>query len=148
MSIIENLKNKNIMLPLVSICIPTYNAEKTVVDTVESVLNQTYRNLEIIVSDNASTDNTIALLEKFTDPRIKLYRNSKNIGAEKNFNRCIELATGRYIAIFHADDVYLPEMVEKQVKAFLDDPSIGAVFTTATYINEKWNLFNVPKRHG
>ncbi|KFD40801.1 hypothetical protein HX99_04225 [Peptococcaceae bacterium SCADC1_2_3] len=122
--------------PLTSICIPTYNAEKTVVSTVQSILNQTYQNLEIIIVDNASTDNTLVLLQQFKDSRIKIYRNEKNIGAEKNWNRCIELATGEYIAIFHADDLYKPDIVEKQVQAFHDNPSIGAVFTMTNHINE------------
>jgi glycosyltransferase involved in cell wall biosynthesis len=123
--------------PLVSVCIPTYNAEKTVVSTLKSILDQTYQNLEIIIVDNASTDDTLALLRKFEDPRIKIYKNSKNIGAEKNWSRCIELARGEYIAIFHADDLYMLEMVEKQVQAFQDNPSVGAVFTMANRINER-----------
>ncbi len=122
--------------PLVSICIPTYNVDKTIAETLNSIINQTYKNMEIIISENASTDNTLTILDKFHDPRINIYKNNKTISAEKNWNKCIELAGGDYIAIFHADDLYMPEMVEKQVKAFLDNPSIGAVFTTATYINE------------
>lgn len=122
--------------PLVSICIPIYNAEKTVVNTLQSILNQTYQNLEIIIVDNASTDHTLDLLGKFTDPRMKIYKNNTNIGAEKNFSRCIELATGKYIAIFHSDDLYKPNIVQKQVQAFQDNPSIGAVFTIANLINE------------
>lgn len=123
--------------PLVSVCIPTYNAEKTVVNTLKSILNQTYQNLEIIIVDNASTDNTLALLQNFNDPRIKSYKNSKNIGAERNWGRCIELASGEYIAIFHADDLYKSDMVEKQVHVFQDNPAIGAVFTMANDINER-----------
>jgi glycosyltransferase involved in cell wall biosynthesis len=122
--------------PLVSICIPTYNAERTIEDTLGSILNQTYKNLEIIISENASKDNTFTLLNKFNDPRIRIYKNNKTISGEKNWSKCIELASGEFTAIFHADDMYMPDMVEKQVKSFLDNPSIGAVFTTATYINE------------
>jgi glycosyltransferase involved in cell wall biosynthesis len=122
--------------PLVSVCIPTYNAEKTVVNTVQSILNQTYQNLEIIIVNNASTDDTLALLRQFKDPKIKIYTNSKNIGGEKNWNRCIELASGEYIAIFHADDLYMPDIVEKQVQVFQDKPPIGAVFTMTNHINE------------
>ena len=123
--------------PLVSVCIPTYNAEKIVMGTLQSILNQTYQNLEIIVVDNASTDDTLALLQKLKDPRIKIYKNSKNIGAEKNWGRCIELANGEYIAIFHADDLYMPDMVEKQVQTFQDNPSVGAVFTMGNHINDR-----------
>ncbi len=125
--------NKN--QPLVSICIPTYNVERTIEETLSSIINQTYKNLEIIVSENASTDSTLTILNKFNDSRIKIYSASKTVTAENNFSRCIELATGDYIAIFHADDLYTPDMVEKQVQAFHDNPSIGAVFTMANYID-------------
>jgi len=132
--------------PLVSICIPTYNAEKTVMSTVRSILNQTYKNLEIIIVDNASTDNTLALLQKiFDDPRIKIYKNSENIGAEKNFSRCVELAKGEYIAIFHADDLYMPDMVQKQVRAFQADPAVGAVFTLANPVNDRGEVIGEGK---
>jgi glycosyltransferase involved in cell wall biosynthesis len=122
--------------PLVSICIPLYNSEKTIVSTIQSIINQTYQNLEIIIVDNASTDNTLHLVGKFNDSRITIYKNSMNIGAEKNFDKCIELATGDYIAIYHSDDLYEPEIVQKQVQAFQHNPSIGAVFTMADHINE------------
>lgn len=128
------MNNKNF---LVSICIPTYNCARHLKKALESIINQTYDNLEIIISDNASTDNTLALLQEFNDPRIKIYKNSKNIGAENNFSKCVELADGEYIAIFHADDLYLPDMVQKQVEAFQDNPSIGAVFTLANYANDR-----------
>jgi GT2 family glycosyltransferase len=123
--------------PLVSICIPTYNVERTVMSTLRSILNQTYGNLEILVVDNASTDNTLSLLAQVNDPRLVIHRNERNIGAEANFSRCIELATGEYIAIFHADDLYLSNMVEKQVRAFQDNPSAGAVFTLINLINDR-----------
>lgn len=131
----SNNKQKLPNQPLASICIPSYNAEKTVVQAVQSILNQTYQNLEIIIVDNASTDNTLNLLQKFKDPRIKIHRNTKNIGAEKNFSRCVELANGEYVAIFHADDLYMPDMVQKQVTVFQNNPLIGAVFSMANTIN-------------
>ncbi len=123
--------------PLVSICMPTYNAEKTVKQTLESILNQTYRNIEILVVDNASTDNTVSVVRESADPRIKIYCNDTNIGAEGNFSKCVRLAKGEYTAIFHADDLYLPDMVQKQVQAFQENPTIGAVFTMAKRINSR-----------
>jgi len=123
--------------PVVSICIPTYNAGKTVMSTLQSILNQTYHNLEILVVDNASTDNTLSLLQQIADPRLVIHKNERNIGAEANFSRCVGLASGDYIAIFHADDLYLPNMVEKQARAFQDNPSLDAVFTMASFINDR-----------
>jgi glycosyltransferase involved in cell wall biosynthesis len=126
-------------LPLVCICIPTYNAAATIRETLESILAQTYPNLVIHVSDNASTDNTLEIVESEADARIHIHRLETNIGAEGNFNRCIQLAEGKYTAIFHADDVYEPLMVEKQV-AFLEDHlEAGAVFTEASTIDEVGN---------
>lgn len=122
--------------PLVSICIPTYNAEKTIAHTVQSVINQTYLNLEIIVCDNASIDNTLEVLNDFDDERICVYSNETNIGAENNWSRCIQIARGKYIAIYHADDLYSPEIVEEQVRILEGDPQIGAAFTNANHIDE------------
>jgi glycosyltransferase involved in cell wall biosynthesis len=131
--------------PLASICIPTYNAGKTVMSTLQSILNQTYQNLEILVVDNASTDNTVSLLGQVNDPRVVIHRNERNIGAEASFSRCIGLASGEHIAIFHADDLYLPNMVEKQVRAFQDNPSVGAVFTMASFINDRGDIIGQSK---
>jgi len=121
--------------PLVSICIPAYNAEKTIRETLDSILNQTYSNLEVIVVDNASQDSTYAIIESFKDSRIRAYKNRENIGAERNWNRCLELAGGKYWAIFHADDLYGPTIVEKQVRLLEENPDVGAVFTRAYRIN-------------
>ena len=122
--------------PLVSICIPTYNSEKTLRETLCSIVNQTYRNLEINIIDNASTDDTLVIAATFNDNRITIYRNKNNVGPERNFNRCIQLASGMFTAIYHADDLYDSEIVEKQV-AFLEaNPKAGAVFTEAVLINE------------
>ena len=123
--------------PLVSVCIPVFNAEKTIAETIRSILGQTYRNMEILVFDNASTDNTPSLLCEFNDPRLKIYRNEVNIVPEKNFSKAVQIASGEYIALFHADDLYLPEMVEKQVAALQKDPAVGAVFTLANFINSR-----------
>lgn len=127
--------------PLVCICIPTYNAAATVRETLTTILAQTYPNFVVHVSDNASTDDTIRVIESLADPRIIIHRNESNIGGEGNFNRCIRLAEGKYTAIYHADDLYEPEMVEKQV-AFLEaHPQAGAVFTEAKLIDEHGKVF-------
>ena len=122
--------------PLVCICIPTYNAEKTIAATLRSILDQTYTNLVIQVVDNNSTDGTVVIVESFTDDRITLHRNQVNVGGEGNFNRCIALAKGKYMAIYHADDIYEPQMVAAQVGFLEQNPQAGAVFTEATLIDE------------
>jgi glycosyltransferase involved in cell wall biosynthesis len=132
-------------IPLVSICIPCYNSEKTILKTLNSILNQTYQNFELLISDNHSLDNTIEICEKIGDPRIRIFKNNENIGAGPNFNKVIELATGKFIAIFHADDVYCPTIIEKQIQTFQKNPSIGAVFTMTYYIDENDNIIGERK---
>ncbi|OHB44483.1 MAG: hypothetical protein A2178_01990 [Planctomycetes bacterium GWC2_49_10] len=125
--------------PLVCVCMPTHNSEATIVESLESVLNQTYRNIKIIVVDNASSDNTAKIVERYAekDHRLELIVNQENLGAENNFTRCIELASGAYTAIYHADDVYSPRMIEEAV-TFLDaNKETGAVFTAAEEIDSR-----------
>lgn len=123
--------------PVVCVCIPTYNAEKTIAATMRSVLGQTYQNILVYVVDNNSSDGTVSIVESFPDERITLFRNTVNVGGEGNFNRCIALAKGKYTAIYHADDIYEVQMVEKQVSFLENNTEAGAVFTEARLINEK-----------
>lgn len=122
-------------LPLVCVCVPTYNAESTVQETIESILSQSYPNLVIHISDNASTDDTIKIIEAINDSRVHIHRHDTNVGGEGNFNRCIQLAEGKYTAIFHADDLYEREMLATQVAFLENNPEAGAVFTEASLID-------------
>lgn len=136
----------NQKMPLVSICIPTYNNARFLRECLDSIVNQTYTNKEIIVSDNASTDEIEKIAKEYVKKyKVKYYKNEKNIGAEANFNRCIELAKGEFIAIYHSDDLYMPDMVQKQVQVFQDNLSIGAVFTMANHINDCGKLIGEDK---
>lgn len=123
--------------PLVSICIPTYNSGATLAQTLASIVEQSYPRLEILVVDNASTDNTVEVACRFDDPRITIHRNPTNIGAEANFNLCIVLASGLYTAIYHADDLYTAQMVEQQVEFLERYPEAGGVLTEAMLIDER-----------
>jgi glycosyltransferase involved in cell wall biosynthesis len=121
---------------LVSICVPTYNSGLTLHETLASIVNQTYKNLEILVVDNASSDDSLAVARRFVDSRISVYESEVNLGAEGNFNRCISLARGEFIAIYHADDIYTQDMVSKQVAFLQRHPDAGCVFTEAEVINQ------------
>ncbi|MCS6757708.1 MAG: glycosyltransferase family 2 protein [Candidatus Devosia euplotis] len=123
-------------MPLVCICVPTFNSETTIAQTLQSILAQTYDNMVVHVVDNCSTDATLDVVRGFADPRIAVHENSVNVGGEGNFNRCIALATGEFTALFHADDVYEPEMVERQVAFFKANPTAGGVFTQARLIDQ------------
>lgn len=122
--------------PLVCICIPTFNAEKTIQATLLSLLQQTYQNIVIYIFDNCSTDNTLKMIGMYPDARIKIFNSTENIGAEANFNRCIDLAIGEYTAIYHADDIYEPEMVQQQVDFLKSHTDVAAVFTEAKLIDQ------------
>lgn len=123
--------------PLVSICIPVYNAGNTIRKTLSSIINQKYKNLEIIVVDNNSTDNSVQLIRSFHDPRLKVIQHEVHFPVgEHNWNRCFSYASGEFLAIFHADDVYLPEMVSCQIETFHQYPSVCGVFTQGNIIDE------------
>lgn len=124
------------MTPRVTIGVPTFNAEATLAETLTSLLGQTHEDLEVLVSDNASTDDTVRIAEKFDDPRLRIVVHEENLGAEANSQGCWERARGEFTGIFHADDVYEPPVVARQV-AFLDaHPDVGGVFTRVRYIDE------------
>jgi glycosyltransferase involved in cell wall biosynthesis len=115
---------------LVSILIPTYNREHLIEETVQSALKQTYENIEIIIVDNKSTDNTWQVLEQLTaqDTRIKIFQNETNIGPVRNWMRCIDEASGEYGKILWSDDLIAPAFLEKTVP-FLKNEEVGFVFT-------------------
>ncbi|HVL98445.1 MAG TPA: glycosyltransferase [Egibacteraceae bacterium] len=104
----------------VSVCTPVYNGERYIGDTIRSVLAQDYKDLELIVSDNCSTDATVEVVRGCADPRIRLVRNERNIGAIANWNRVRQLARGRYVKLLPADDVLYPDCLSTQV-GVLDD---------------------------
>lgn len=121
----------------VQILIPAYNAEKTLRKTIESLLGQTFKNFEILVVDNCSTDKTREVVASFSDERIHYICNEKNLGNYGNFDRCISLARFDYTAIYHADDIYLPTILEEQVLILDSAPRTGAVFTEALKVNNE-----------
>jgi glycosyltransferase involved in cell wall biosynthesis len=115
---------------LVSILIPVYNRENLIEETVNSGLRQTYKNIEIIIVDNQSTDGTWKILEKLAsqDKRIKIFQNDTNIGPVRNWKRCVDEASGEYGKILWSDDLIAPEFLEETVP-FLVSKDVGFVFT-------------------
>jgi len=114
---------------------PVYNGLPYVIEAIESILNQTYDNIEFIVINDASTDNTAETLERYAQ-RLTLITNEKNLGIYGTMNRGIELAKGEYIAIYHADDVYLADIVEKEVDFLETYPDCGAVFCSDIFVDK------------
>ena len=130
--------------PLVSICIPAYNAAAYIGETLRSALAQSYQNIEIIVCDNQSTDNTAEIVRQFNNPRITLHINEQNLGAAGNFIRSLSLVRGKYVKLLCADDLITPDCIEKQVRAFEEHPNDNIVMVTGAkiVINDKGkNLF-------
>ena len=121
--------------PLVSICIPTYNRASMVHEAIRSAIDQSYENLEILVVDNASSDNIREVVESFQDSRLSLIVNEKNLGLFGNFNRCIELARGKYINILHSDDAIDSRFTQTCVEFLESHPSVVMTFTAAEVIS-------------
>ena len=108
-------------MPKVSVVIPMYNAAPFIERAVMSAVNQTYKNLEIIVVDNCSDDGSAEIVEKIGDSRIRLIRNETNIGFRGNVNKCMEVADGEYIKFLCADDTLMPDCVERCVVKAVND---------------------------
>jgi glycosyltransferase involved in cell wall biosynthesis len=121
------------MKPLVSAIIPNYNYARFVGEAVESALGQTYPNIEVIVVDDGSTDNSLEVLEQYRD-RIKIVE-QENSGVCVARNRGVAESKGEYIAFLDADDVWLPEKIEKQVKKFESEIDMGLVHVGVIDIN-------------
>lgn len=101
-------------MKLVSIAMTTYNGEKFIKEQLDSLLNQTYKNLEIIICDDGSSDKTIEIIKEYEQKnrRIKLFQNKKNLGVLKNFEKAISLCCGEYIALCDQDDIWLENKIE------------------------------------
>lgn len=129
--------------PLVSICIPTFNSARFIRESLNSVVTQTYRPIEVIISDNASTDATVAIVQEYVNRHgFKFYQSPHNLGMGGNFNKLISLAHGKYIAIYHSDDVYDATIVEESVKVLDGDETIGLAGTMGNIMNEEGTLFS------
>lgn len=102
-------------LPLVSVCIPTYRGADTIRATLESVLQQDYPSLEVWVIDDQSPDNTAEVVKALDDPRVHYVRNERNLGAQGNWDRCLELASGKYYKLLPHDDLLEPGSLREQV---------------------------------
>ena len=115
--------------PLVSILVPSFNGAKFLREALDSLLQQSYENVEILLLDDASTDETATIAAEY-EGRITYVRQPKNLGIYDNVNVGIEMARGDLIATYHADDIYLPNIVEAQVAYLEAHPEVGAVFAS------------------
>jgi len=132
--------------PLVSILLPVYNREKLVKRAIESAINQTYKNIEIIAVDNKSTDRTYEALKNYTEKysMVKIYQNEENLGPVRNWKKCLEYSSGEFIKILFSDDWIEKTFVEKCMEILLAHDDVGFVFTETLihFENDKKITYN------
>ena len=127
--------------PKVSVIIPCYNREQFIRETIESVLNQTHSNIELIAVDDGCTDGTRSILDSFGGKIIVLEHPGRvNKGQSAAINMGLRAAAGEYIAILDSDDLFLPEKIEKQVEYLEKHPDIGLVYSNGYGIDEYGNI--------
>lgn len=142
----------NDSIPAVSVCIPCYRGAVHLAAAVESVLAQTYTDFELIVVDDNSPDDTAELMSTFTDPRIRFLVNPTNLGPDGNWNRCLELARGRYFKLLPQDDLLAPTCLAEQVDVLERDgpEAIALVFCARTILDARDRAImtrGYPQRH-
>lgn len=136
--------------PRVTIGLPVYNGRNYLAQTMESLLAQTYTDFEIVISDNASTDETEAICREFAarDDRVRYFRNEENIGASANYNRAFELGRGIYFKWAAHDDLLAPTYLERCVEVLDQNPDVVLAYTQAKAIDDKGEIVKVyPGKH-
>ena len=133
--------------PLVSVCIPAYNSAVYLKRTMESVLCQTYRNIELVVVDDCSKDNTLEVAEALKDPRIRIVKNEKNLGMTGNWNKCLAEAKGDYIKLICADDILYEDSIKKELGVLLAHPAVTLAMSDTALIDENGKRTGCFKRY-
>ncbi len=127
---------------LVSIIMPSWNTENYIAESIQSVIDQTYKNWELIIVDDCSTDNTDEVVRAFNDQRIKYLKNEKNSGAALTRNRALKEARGEWIAFLDSDDLWVPEKLEHQIN-FMKKKGCNLSFTEYEKIDEESKPLNI-----
>jgi glycosyltransferase involved in cell wall biosynthesis len=122
--------------PLISVIMPVYNGGPFLQSAIQSILDQTYQNFELLIIDDCSKDNSPEVVRSFKDPRIHFVQNTKNLGLAGNRNKALGLAKGEFIAIMDNDDLSHPRRLELQLEAFLQDPTLSLCGSWAEVIND------------
>jgi len=127
--------------PAVSVCIPTYKGAAHLRTSIESVLAQTFGDLELVIVDDNSPDDTFAIASGYQDLRVRCLRNDRNLGAEGNWNRCLDEAAGTYYRLLPQDDVLAPDCLQRQIEVLEADTrrEIALVFSARTIIDGAGN---------
>lgn len=132
--------------PLVSIIMPTYNSAKYIAPAIQSAIDQTFTNWELLIFDDGSTDNTDEVVAPFlTDSRIQ-YIKQENLGQPKTRNKGVRMSKGSLIALLDADDIWMPTKLEKQIAIFEKYPDVGVCGTAMELIRPSGEVFGVSER--
>lgn len=131
----------NINGPIVSVCIPVRNGARYIGLAIASVLDQSYRNFEVVIVDNCSTDNTASLIRELalSESRIRFYKNDRDLGLVGNLNTCLQHARGDYIKFVMADDMLMPDCLDTMISAFEGQPSAVMVVAGRQIVDESGN---------
>ncbi len=127
---------------LVSIIMPSWNTARWIAESIQSVINQTYENWELIIVDDCSTDNTDKIVSEFNDKRIVYLKNEKNLGAALTRNRALQQAKGEWIAFLDSDDLWTPNKLQKMI-SFMNDNKYVFAYHNYEKIDEESNAMNV-----
>jgi glycosyltransferase involved in cell wall biosynthesis len=125
-------------MPKVSVIVPTHNGLKYLPETIDSILNQTFQDFELIIVDNGSTDGTDEWVKSLDNPKVKYHWQEDSGCPAGSRNTGLKLVQGEFIAFLDADDIWMPEKLEKQIKLF-DNPAVGLVYSGAAYIDGDGN---------
>ena len=137
-------------MELASIVIPNYNYGHFIRQTLESAVHQTYPNLEIIVVDDGSTDDSVSIVQEYEKQydNVTLYKNEKNLGVVGNHNKAVSLSKGTYICVLSSDDYLDVHFIEECVRKFEEHPSAGMVVSAMHMVDEKGNVTDPPNYYG
>ena len=121
--------------PRVTVLMSVYNGEKYLREAIDSILGQTFKDFEFLILDDGSTDSSAEIIRSYSDPRIRLIQNEKNIGLTRSLNKGLKLANAQYIARMDADDISLPERLEKQTAFLFKNLGYGVVGSSYYHID-------------
>ncbi len=133
--------------PRISVIMPVYNAESYLKEAIDSVLGQSFKEFELIIIDDASIDNSVAIVESFVDKRIILIKKDKNTGITDSLNKAIQLCKGKYIARMDADDISVVDRFKKQFDYMEANPSVLVLGTMYRFIDSDTRLSHLPLKH-
>ena len=132
------------IMPRVSIGVPVYNGERYIAETLDSLLAQTYKDFELIICDNASTDRTQQICRTYAerDGRVRYVRNPENVGASKNYMLALGLSSGEYFRWANSDDLFAPEGLARCVEVLDREPSVVLAYPKTKFIDERGNIIS------